>query len=341
MIEKIIKNEQTLKKWRTFKKRKTSYFSIWLILLACFFSFTAEFWANSKPIFLRYQGKNYFPIFKEYSVNEFAITDSMQVDYRNLKLGNTDWSIWPVIKWDPFESNKNVDEYPSAPSKDNLMGTDDRGRDVFARLLYGLRYSIIYAVGVWILTFFIGTIFGGMQGYMGGKVDLYGQRITEILSSVPYLFLLIILISVFQPSLTLLIVITTFLGWIGISYYIRAEFLKNKNMEYVEAARSMGVGHIQIFFKHILPNSLTPLITFTPFTIAGYITALAGLDYLGFGLTPPTPSWGELLNQAHKNFTIAWWLVLYPFLSLTLLLTLFNLIGDGVRDAMDPRKRSL
>ena len=341
MIEKIIKNEETLKKWRTFKKRKTSYFSIWLILLACFFSFTAEFWANSKPIYLNYKGSSFYPVFTEYSVKEFGITDSMQVDYRNLKLSEGDIIIWPVIKWDPYESNKKVTEYPAPPSLTNLMGTDDRGRDVLTRLLYGLRYSIIYAVGVWILTFILATLFGGVQGYFGGRVDLFGQRVTEILSSVPYLFLLIILISVFKPSLSLLIVITTFLGWIGISYYVRAEFLKNRNMEYVEAARSLGAGHIRIFFRHILPNSLTPLITFTPFTIAGYITALAGLDYLGFGLTPPTPSWGELLNQAHKNFTIAWWLVLYPFLALTSLLTLFNLIGDGVRDAMDPRKRSL
>ena len=340
MIEKRIKNEQTLKKWRAFKAHRTGVVSLWIIILACIFSFSAEFWANSKPLYLSYQGKSYFPVFKEYSVKEFGITDTMQIDYRHLRLAEGDSIVWPLVKWDPYESNKEVDGYPSAPNAQNLLGTDDRGRDVFTRLLYGLRYSITYAIGVWIVTFILGTFLGSLQGYFGGWLDLSGQRITEILSTVPVLFLLIILISVFEPTLTLLIIISSLFGWISISIYMRAEFLKNRRREYVEAARAIGLGHAKIIFKHILPNSLGPIITFSPFVIAGGISGLAALDYLGFGLTPPTPSWGELLAQAQKNVTTAWWLVAYPFVALFVVLVSFNFIGEAVRDAMDPYKRS-
>lgn len=339
MIKEFIKNEETLKKWNSFKKRKSAIISLWVIIVACFFSFTAEFWANSKPLILNYQGKIYFPVAVDYSVKEFGITDSMSIDYRKLELKEEDWVLWPIIKWNPNESNTEVESYPSPPSKENLMGTDDRGRDVLTRLLYGLRYSVTYSVLVWFITFIIGTILGGIQGYMGGRIDLYGQRAIEVFNTVPQFFLLIILISVFQPSLTLLVFISSLFGWISISYYIRAEFLKNRKREYVEAARAIGASHMQIFFKHILPNSLAPLITFSPFVLAGNITALASLDYLGFGLTPPTPSWGELLAQAQKNFTIGWWLALFPSLALFSTLTMFALIGEGVRDAMDPHKR--
>ena len=340
MIERFIKNDQNVKRWRAFKKRKAAVISCWLLVVSCFFSFTAEFWANSKPIILKYNGNTYFPVFKDYSVKEFNITDSMTVDYKELKLSKKDWAIWPLVKWDPYESNKKVDEYPATPNAHNLMGTDDRGRDVFTRLLYGLRYSITYSILVWLITFSVGVVIGGIQGFSGGRIDLYGQRAIEILSTVPQFFLLIILISVFEPSLTLLVVITSIFGWIPISYYIRAEFLKNRKMEYVEAARAIGASRVQIFFKHILPNSLAPIITFSPFTIAGGISSLAALDYLGFGLTPPTPSWGELLAQAQKNFTIGWWLALYPFLALFFVLVMFTVVSEGVRDAMDPHQNN-
>lgn len=339
MIERYIKNEETLRKWHAFKSHRSGYISIWIILVSCFFSFTAEFWANSKPLYLNYAGESYFPAFKEYSVKEFGITDSMQIDFRSLKLQKGDMVVWPLVPWDPYESNKKVDEYPSPPSKENYLGTDDRGRDVLTRLLYGLRYSISYAVGVWILTFIMGTILGSLQGYYGGWIDLMGQRVTEVLSTVPVMFLLIILISIFEPSLSLLIIITSAFGWISISIYMRGEFLKNRKREYVEAARAVGLGHMKIIFKHILPNSLGPIITFSPFVIAGGISGLAALDYLGFGLAPPTPSWGELLAQAQKNFTIGWWLVAYPFLSLFTVLVAFNFVGEAVREALDPHKR--
>lgn len=334
MIEKYIKNEQKLRKWRVFKNRRPAYYSIFGVLLLIFFSLTAEIWSNSKPLFMKYHGSFYFPVFSEYSAQDLGIEDAITVDFRNLAMADGDFALWPLNEWDPLESNKKVDEYPSPPTASNLLGTDDRGRDVLARLLYGLRYSLAYAFLVWVITFVTGTLIGAAQGYLGGRVDLIGQRLTEVLSTVPQLFLLIIIISVFKPNLFLLVLITCLFGWIPISYYMRAEFLKNRNLEFVEAARALGGGHRRVFFKHILPNSLTPLITFSPFAITTAISSLAALDYLGFGLTPPTPSWGELLLQAQQNFTIAWWLALFPSLALFVTLTLFSLIGEGVRDSV-------
>ena len=340
MIEKLIKNEDSLKKWKRFKANRLAVISSWLVGFALFFSFTAEFWANSKPLYLKYNQKSYFPVINSYHPSEFGLESSMVTDYREMKLVTErgDFALWPVVKWDPFESNKVVEVYPSNPSKDNWMGTDDRGRDILTRLLYGLRYSISFALMVWILTFVTGTVLGGLMGYFGGRVDFWGQRVVEVLSTVPQFFLLIIIISIFQPTLFLLVILSSLFGWISISYYVRGEYLKNRKKEFVEAARALGAGHMRIFFKHLLPNSLSPIITFSPFVIAGNITALASLDYLGFGLTPPTPSWGELLNQAQKHFTEGWWLALYPSLALFLTLTMLSLIGEGVRDAMDPKE---
>ncbi len=339
MIERFIKNELNLKRYRRFKSNKLAIISTFIIFFSCFFSFTAEFWANSKPILLKYQGGFYTPVFKNYSPRDLGIEENIVViDYKKLSLGNEDWALFPLITWDPYESNKKIDAYPGPPTQVNLMGTDDRGRDVLTRILYGLRYSITYALLVWLFSFIIGTLLGGGMGYFGGKFDFYGQRVTEILSTVPYLLLLIILISIFRPTMTLLVLLTCFFGWISISYYVRGEFLRNRRLDFIEAARAMGGSHKRIFFKHILPNSLTPIITFTPFVIAGHITGLASLDYLGFGLAPPTPSWGELLNQAQKYFTTAWWLALFPSCALFFTLTLLSLIGEGVRDAINPRE---
>jgi microcin C transport system permease protein len=340
MISRLIKNDDTLKKWNRFKANKLAVISAWLVLVALFFTFTAEFWANSKPLYMKYQGKSYYPVIVNYHPTEFGETKMMVTDYRKIELDEQkgDWVLWPIIPWDPYESNKTVEAYPSKPSSDNWMGTDDRGRDILTRLLYGLRYSITFAFMVWIITFIVGTIIGGVMGYFGGRTDFWGQRVVEVLSTVPQFFLLIIIISIFQPTLALLIILSSLFGWISISYYVRGEYLKNRKKEFVEAARAIGAGHSRIFFRHLLPNSLSPIITFSPFVIAGNITALASLDYLGFGLTPPTPSWGELLNQAQKHFTEGWWLAAYPSLALFLTLTMLSLIGEGVRDAMDPKE---
>ena len=337
MIEKyLITNELSRKRWKVFKSGKMTVIASLILIFLVAITFLSPIIANSRPLVLKYNDHYYFPIVKDYDATSFGITDSLDVNYRKLALAPSDFALWPLVQWDPFESNSIVDSYPSKPTSSNFMGTDDRGRDVFTRLLYGFKYSITYAVAVWLISLSIGTILGGTMGFLGGKIDFIGQRLVEILSTVPSFFLLIILISIFAPSLWMLIIISCVFSWINISYYIRGEFLKNRNKEFVEAARSLGASNTSIIFKHILPNSLTPIITFAPFTIAGEIVGLAALDYLGFGLQVPTPSWGELLSQAQKNYTIAWWLALYPSLALFLVLTLLNLIGQGVRDAMDP-----
>lgn len=338
MIEKFIRNELTLKRWRRFRKSKRAIFSIWALAILTFMSCTAEFWANSKPIFLRYHGQNYIPILKTYVGSEFGRDDLVIMDYRQLKLGHGDFAAWPIMKWDPYESNSSVENYPSGPSRENIFGTDDRGRDVAARLLYGFRYSMGYALMTWVATSILGIIFGSLMGFYGGWVDLLGQRVIEIMESLPWLLLLITIISIFGSGFWLLVILTTIFGWVSISLYIRGEFLRLRKREFVEAARALGGNKQRQIFKHILPNSLTPWLTMSPFIISGGITGLAALDFLGFGLPAPTPSWGELLDQAYKNFTIAWWLAVFPSAALFLTLVFSNLIGEGVRDALDPRK---
>ncbi len=337
MIEKyVIKNELTRKRYRRFKTRKLAVASVLLLVFTFLLTLIAPILANSRPLYFKFNGTSYFPVLNNYHPKVFGIEDTLSMDYRSFVEKNNISAIWPILKWDPFESNKNVESYPAPPSAVNYLGTDDRGRDVLVRLLYGYKYSIIYAVLVWFITYSLGTVLGAIMGFWGGRLDFFGQRIVEVLSTVPQFFLLIILISMVTPSLFLLVVISSLFSWIPISYYIRGEFLKNRKREFVEAARAMGASPWKIIFKHILPNSLTPIITFTPFAIAANISGLASLDYLGFGLEVPTPSWGELLAQAQKYYSIAPWLAFYPSLCLFSTLLLFNLIGEGVRDAMDP-----
>jgi microcin C transport system permease protein len=338
MIEnKLIKDDLALKRYRRFKKDKAAVISVWILVTLIFFSMTAEFWANSSPIAMSYHGKIFVPLFKSYHPTEFGRDDIYVMDYRALEMGSSDWAIWPIVQWDPFESNKSVESYPAAPTKFNLFGTDDRGRDVLTRLLYGFRYSMMYAVGVWFLTYLFGCSVGAVMGYVGGKVDLYGSRLVEIFESIPSTLLLITVIAIFTPSLPLLIVFSVLFDWTGISSYMRGQFLSWRKREFVEAARALGASHTRIIFKHIFPNALTPIVTFAPFAITGNISGLAFLDYLGLGLRAPTPSWGELLSQAQKYFSIAEWLVWYPSLALVLTLICLNNIGQAVRDAYDSK----
>jgi microcin C transport system permease protein len=338
VIEKYISNPLTLKRWRRFKSvRRAKWASVFFILLL-FVSLTAEFWANEKPIVMMYKGAIYFPVIKTYHPSVFG-RDGFVADYRKIQSeGLMDWVVWPIVRWSPFESNSNVTAFPAPPSSENWMGTDDRGRDVLSRLIYGFRYSILFALLVWALSFSLGTVAGALMGFSGGKIDLMGQRLVEVFESMPTLLILITLISIFGASLDLLIIFSAIFGWMFISIYMRAEFLKLRKRDFVDAARAMGAGRMRQIFTHVLPNALGPIITFTPFAIAGAIASLAALDYLGFGLPPPTPSWGELLGQAKKNFTTAWWLAVYPSLALFMSLIVLNLIGEGVRDAFDPRK---
>lgn len=336
MIEKLISNDLTLKRWRRFKSRRSASISLALFVAMVIMTICAPMIANNKPLYLSYQNKTYFPIFNTYHPKEFGLKNTLIISYKKLELSEGDSAIWPLVKWNPFESNEEVYSYPSPPTGLNIMGTDESGRDVFSRILYGFKYSISYAFLVWVLSLFLGIIFGGTMGYFGGTFDIVGQRVVEVFSTIPTFFLLLILISIFTPNIFLLVAISSVFGWVPISYYIRGEFLKNRNREFVEAAKSMGATSKTIIFKHILPNSLVPVITFAPFVISNNVISLSMLDYLGFGLPVPTPSWGELLAQAQKHFTVAWWLAVYPAAALFTTLTLLNLIGEGVRDAMDP-----
>lgn len=333
----LIKNELTLKRWRRFKRNRIAMFSVWMMVLMFFFSFTAEFWANSKPHFLKYQGHYYAPLFFDYHPTLFGRDDIYVMDYRQLQLKDGDWWVWPLIQWDPYESNKTLENYPAPPSNYNLFGTDDSGRDVFTRLLYGLRYTLIFAIGSWFLTYLVGCFLGATMGYLGGKTDLIGMRVVEVIESLPVFFVLITVISIFTPGLPLLIVFMVLFGWTRICQYMRSQFLQLRKREYVEAARALGASHWRIVLKHILPNALTPIVTFAPFTIASYVSVLSFMDYLGLGLRPPTPSWGELLSQAQKYFTTAEWLVWAPSIALVLTLTLLINIGLAVRDAFDSK----
>lgn len=333
----IFKNELSVKRYRRFRANKMAYYSLWLILILVFISITAEFWANNRPHVMSYQGQIYFPLFKDYHPSIFGKED-LVTDYRALPQHEGDWAIWPLIQWDPYESNKSVDSYPSKPTKYNWLGTDDRGRDVTTRLIYGFRYTFIFAIGCWILSYLIGIIAGSVMGYFGGWVDLVGSRAIEVIQNVPVLILLITIISIFSPNVFVLILLFVAFDWTDIALQMRGQFLQLRKRDYVDAAKSLGASHGRVIFKHILPNGLTPIVTFSPFSIAVNIYALSTLDYLGLGLRPPTPSWGELMSQAQKYFTTSEWLVWSTLFVMVLTLTLFINLGLGIRDAFDERQ---
>jgi microcin C transport system permease protein len=337
MIERWITNELSLRRWRRFTSNKRAVVSCWTLGCLIVLSATAELWANSKPLILRYQGTTYYPAFRYYHPTVFGRRDLLQMDYRSLSLGERDWVLWSPLRWDPFERNDHVEAWPSPPTTANLLGTDANGRDVLTRLLYGFRYSFAFAFSVWLCSSAIGITIGATMGYFGAFIDLFGQRCMEVFESLPYFLLLITLIAMFSPHVFWLILLNTIFGWMGICQYTRGEMLKLRQREFVEAARAYGASTRRIIFKHCLVNGLTPWLTLSPFMLSGLIATLAALDYLGFGLPPPTPSWGELFNQAQQYFRIAWWLALFPAAALFLTLLVLNMIGEGVRAALDPR----
>lgn len=338
MIEKyIFTNELARKRYRRFKADRLAVLCSILLGILLLMSISAEFWANNKPIIMKYHGRVYVPMIFTYHPTEFGIEDQVLTDYRAMELAEGDWWVWPLVQWDPFESNKIVESYPSKPTRDNIFGTDDRGRDVFTRLLYGFRYSISFAIGSWFFTYFVGVTLGSMMGYIGGTFDLTWNRISEVVEAMPIFFILIIMNSIFTPSVALLCVFMAILNWTGIAAQMRGQFLSLRKREYVEAARAIGSSDMRIVFKHILPNGITPIVTFAPFAIANGVMVLSFLDFLGLGLTPPTPSWGELIGQAQKYFSSADWLVWSPTGALVLTLSLLMGIGSGVRNAYDSK----
>lgn len=309
-----------------------------LAVLAVMFggSLAAEWITGSKPVVGKINDRILFPAYVKYNWEDVGQAGAGVVDWREIK-DDFQWAVWPKLGWDPYESDDKLDQYMSAPESSHLMGTDTAGRDVFARLLYGTRVSFAFALAVWALTYVVGTILGMMQGFLGGWFDLIGQRLVEIFSSIPEFYLLLLLITMLSPNVGVLILLSSIFGWVSISQYMRAEALRNRGLLYSEAARSLGASDVRVLFKHILPNSLIPLVTFSPFAIVGGVSALAALDLLGFGVPPPTPSWGELLDQARRNYQVAWWLAVFPSTFLFLTVVCFNLVGEALRSAFDPR----
>ena len=304
----------------------------------------AELISNDKPLIMKVDNQIYAPIFFDYPETQFGGFFDTEADYKDkfmtdLISHNGNWAVFPLNPntYDSINLD-NPSPNPAAPSVHNYLGTDDRGRDVLARLIYGFRLSVIFALVLTFIAVVIGIFFGAIQGYFAGRTDLFLQRFIEIWSSMPELYLLIIFSSLFEPSLTLLIILLSLFGWIGLSDYVRAEFLKGRNMDYVIAARTMGLTNYQIIMRHILPNSMVSVITFLPFRISGAILILTSLDFLGLGVPPDTPSLGELLSQGKENIE-AWWLSLTTFFVLVGTLLLLIFIGEGIRESMDSRSR--
>ncbi|WP_234194226.1 ABC transporter permease [Pseudacidovorax sp. NFM-22] len=329
--------------WRRFRRNRLGFVSLVLFTVLVVLSLFAEVLSSDRPLVVRYDGQLYFPVLTDYSEKTFGGDFETPADYldpfireRITQGGN--WALYAPNPYGPrtlnyFASRPN----PAAPSSENLLGTDDRGRDLLAQLIYGFRVSVLFALALTVIGVVLGVITGAIQGFFGGKTDLAFQRFIEIWGSMPELYLLIIFSAIFAPSVALLLVLLSLFGWMGLSDYVRAEFLRNRQMDYVRAARALGVGNLAIMGRHILPNSLVPVVTFLPFRMSAAILALTSLDFLGLGVPPGTPSLGELLNQGKANID-AWWISLSTFGVLVVTLMLLTFMGDALRDAMDPRK---
>ena len=331
--------------WRRFKANRRGYYSLWIFGILFVLSLFAEVLSNDKPLLVHYQGEYFFPIFKNYPETTFGGDFETETDYHDeyIREKMTAGDNWMLEALNPYSYNT-INYYselpnPAPPSEQNILGTDDRGRDVLARLIYGFRLSVLFAFALTAIGVLIGIITGAIQGYFAGRTDLIFQRVIEVWSSMPELYLLIIFASIFQPSVWLLIILLSLFGWMGLSDYVRAEFLKGRNLDYVRAARALGLSNRAIMFRHLLPNSMTPVITFLPFRICGSILALTSLDFLGLGVPPATPSLGELLSQGKENIE-AWWLSITTFMVLVGTLLLLIFIGEALREALDIRKGS-
>jgi len=329
--------------WLRFKRNRLGYWSLLVFGLMVLLSLAAELVSNDRPLLVRYEGQFYSPLLKTYPEKVFGGDFDTATDYHDpfIRQRLSEGSNWALFAPNPY-GYKTINYFarepnPSRPTMDNLLGTDDRGRDLLAQLIYGFRVSVLFALALTFTGVLLGVITGAIQGYFGGRTDLAFQRFIEIWGSMPELYLLIIFSAVFAPSVSLLLVLLSLFGWMGLSDYVRAEFLRNRQMDYVRAARAMGLSHWQIIGRHVLPNSLTPVVTFLPFRMSAAILALTSLDFLGLGVPPGTPSLGELLSQG-KNSIDAWWISLSTFAVLVTTLLLLTFMGDALRDALDPRK---
>ena len=328
--------------WLRFKKNRIGCWSLCLFSLLVVLALVAEVLSNDRPLLVRYNGQWYAPVMQDLPETTFGGDFATQADYLDpfireqfQKAGN--FAVFAPNTYGPKTLNY-FDEAPNPapPSAAHYLGTDERGRDLLAQLVYGFRISVLFGLGLTLVGVFLGLLTGAVQGYFAGKTDLVTQRFIEIWSAMPELYLLIIFSAIFQPSVTLLLILLSAFGWMGLSDYVRAEFLRNRQLDYVRAARALGVSNLQIMWRHILPNSMTPVVTFLPFRMSAAILALTSLDFLGLGVPPGTPSLGELLSQGKANID-AWWISLSTFAVLVITLLLLTFMGDALRDALDPR----
>ena len=332
----------TRRRIENFKANRRGLISLWLFLALFVASLGAELVANDKPLVVHFDNGFYFPVFKNYPETAFGGEFETEADYRDPFLENlineNGWMIWPPIHFSYDTINYDLPvPSPAPPSSENWLGTDDQGRDVAARLIYGFRVSILFGLPLTIFSSMVGIAAGAIQGYFGGLTDLFFQRFIEIWSGLPVLFLLIILASVTEPNFWWLLGLMLLFNWMTLEGVVRAEFLRARNFEYVRAARALGVSTPTIMFRHLLPNAMVATLTFLPFILSGSITTLTSLDFLGFGLPPGSASLGEMLAQGKTNLH-APWLGITAFATLAVMLSLLVFIGEAVRDAFDPRK---
>jgi microcin C transport system permease protein len=354
------------RRWQSFKANRRGYWALWIFLVLFVLSLFAEFIANDKPFYVSYEGKSYFPVIITYPETTFGGDFETAADYRDPYLQKLiaekgGYMLWPPIRYS--YNTHNLDLPTPAPSKPtwmlteaeckavverkglkscrdleyNWLGTDDQGRDVVARLLYGFRISVLFGLALTIVSSVIGVAAGAVQGYFGGWTDLLFQRFIEIWTSVPSLYLLLIVSSVLVPGFFVLLGILLLFSWVSLVGLVRAEFLRGRNFEYIQAARALGVSNRTIMFRHLLPNAMVATMTFLPFILSSSVMTLTALDFLGFGLPPGSPSLGEMLSQGKSNIQ-APWLGIGGFMTVATMLSLLIFIGEGVRDAFDPRK---
>ena len=330
------------RQWRAFRRNRRGFWSLGLFLVLFVVSLGAEFVANDKPVMVRYQGDLYFPVFQTYPETTFGGLFETEANYRDPYVAelieDDGWMLWPPIRYSHDTINYELTvPAPAPPSAENWLGTDDQGRDVLARLIYGFRLSVLFGLILTVSSSLIGIVVGAVQGYYGGWLDLGGQRFVEIWSSMPILYLIIVISSFVVPGFWVLLAIMLLFSWMTLVDLVRAEFLRCRNLEYVRAAQAMGVRTPVILFRHMLPNAMVATLTYLPFVLNASVILLTSLDFIGFGLPPGSPSLGELLGQGKANLH-APWLGLSAFVTLAVMLSLLVFAGEAVRDAFDPRK---
>lgn len=335
----------TRRRFQQFRANKRGFWSLWIFIALLLVCLLAEFIANDKPVLVSYQGDLYYPTFINYPETTFGGDFQTEAEYRDpyVKdlINESGWMIWPLVRFSYDTINYDLrTPAPSPPDLVNYLGTDDQGRDVLARVIYGFRISVVFGLILTAISSLIGVMAGAVQGYYGGTLDLTMQRVIEVWSSMPSLYILIIFSSIFIPGFWTLLAILLLFSWVKLVDVVRAEFLRTRNFDYVRAAKALGVGDATIIRRHVLPNAMVATVTFMPFILTGSITALTSLDFLGLGLPPGSPSLGELLAQGKNNLQ-APWLGIAAFMSLAVMLTLLTFIGEAVRDAFDPRKTNL